>query len=898
MNFPLRKGRIKEREKMKKGASIRFSGIKVRLRGLGLVVACLLSAWTAKGNGGPGMLPADTTEVAPVGDTLREYFALEKDTVSKQVSQKTQQGKDSLLALRAMERILGLPSDTVEAATGQTLTQDSAQVVLSPRASDTGEGPGDTLAPAAELVFAPADSSAASYVVSQVERDSLRRRDAQIKAALASLYGISINDTPESELGPKTLADTLMAADAYQAKVYDNLPQPTQPPYVKIATPVRFTLDNGLKVLVYPDSSVPVVTFYIGISNRRVFEKDKKGVSDLTAAMLLAGVQNRTKAQITDSLANMGSRYRMTRSSFYVSGLSRYATQNFNLFADVVLRPSFPLQEFFAEKQAMKDDYALADTRPNEIINRVYRALAFGGKIPSGEFASPQTIDRITVNDCQEYYSTYWRPNNAVLLVLGDITEAQARKLVEGRFRFWGKAEVPQDKISSVNDLPSTAIDFIHDPSARDSRIIISNIAEFDYNSPDVFPAMIINHLMGGDLLGNIQASLGAAPQSENVFLLSPDPLGGYMYLSVRVPNLDAVRTITEKTARLQSIRRTPLDSTTLASVKQYLIGRIALSFEDREAMGSYGVAVENGTVKQDFLEDILRQINDVTSEDVMRVAQKYIKPSQFRIVIYGDARKVVPPLELAGYDVTFYDKTAQRVARPSLSQPITDSISVRDVLERYFEAMGGEKKMRAVKTFRQQYDILIGDRKLQAVVLARLPFYYQQLLLFDDEVYLKTTYNGNMGYTKVENTTTALSADAVEKGRLSRSIFPLLDYEKEGFQAELDSIVPVLGHFTYRMNVTLPEGKMQNYYFSTEDYRVLRIEEVASRAVKETDENGRVTRYEPEKIASYSDYRDYKEVDGVMYPFTTEIRDESGRIIWKTTSVDPGVSIPEKVFR
>ena len=486
----------------------------------------------------------------------------------------------------------------------------------------------------------------------------------------------------------------------------------------------------------------------------------------------------------------------------------------------------------------------------------------------------------------------------AVLLIMGDITEAQARKLVEGRFRFWGRAEVPQDKMSSVNDLPSTAIDFIHDPSAHDSRIIISNIAEFDYNSPDVFPAMIINHLMGGDLLSNIQASLGAAPRSENTFSLSPDPLGGYMYLSARVPNLEAVRTITEKTARLQSIRRTPLDSTTLASVKQYLIGRIALSFEDREAMGSYGVAVENGTVKQDFLEDILRQINDVTAEDVMRVAQKYIKPSQFRIVIYGDARKVVPPLELAGYDVTFYDKTAQRVARPSLSQPITDSISARDVLERYFEAMGGEKKMRAVKTLRQQYDILIGDRKLQAVVLARLPFYYQQLLLFDDEVYLKTTYNGNMGYTKVENTTTALSADAVEKGRLSRSIFPLLDYEKEGFQAELDSIVPVLGHFTYRMNVTLPDGKIQNYYFSTEDYRVLRIEEVASRAVKETDENGRVTRYEPEKIASYSDYRDYKEVDGVMYPFTTEIRDESGRIIWQTTSVDPGVSIPEKVFR
>lgn len=77
-----------------------------------------------------------------------------------------------------------------------------------------------------------------------------------------------------------------------------------------------------------------------------MFEKDKAGVAELTSRMLLSGVQNRTKGQITDSLANMGSSYRMTRGSFYVSGLKRYMLANFNLFADVILNPSFPLQEF------------------------------------------------------------------------------------------------------------------------------------------------------------------------------------------------------------------------------------------------------------------------------------------------------------------------------------------------------------------------------------------------------------------------------------------------------------------------------------------------------------------------------------------------------------------------
>lgn len=820
--------------------------------------------------------------VAAIPDTLgQETFG--SDTVAV-VSVYGQQQENQ----RGNESAIGLPpADTVQAPTRKdTLTGDVRAALAS-------------ILDAQDAVGVREDTvSVADYVVSQAERDSLRKRDHVLKAALSSVAGLL--HTSEVAVDPRMqgLSDTLRAAQTYQAREYDSMPAPVQPPYVKIGDPERFTLSNGLKVIVYTDHTVPLVTFYMGINNRRVFEKDIKGVSDLTAAMLLAGVQNRTKAQITDSLANMGSRYRMTRSSFYVSGLSKYATQNFNLFADVVLRPSFPLQEFFTERKAMKDAYLLLDNRPEAVLNRVYRALAFAGRIPSGEFVSPQSLDRITVNDCQAYYSTYWRPNNAVLLIMGDITRQQARELVEARFRTWEAAEVPQDKVSAVNDLPATAIDFIHDPSVEDCRIIISNIAEFDYNSPDVFPAMFINYLMGGDLLANIRATLSATPYSEEVFSLSPDPLGGYMYLSAVASHLDAVRVITEKTARLQAVRRDSLDSRTLASVKQYLIGRIALSFEDRNALGSYGVAVENGTVSRDFLEDILQQIHSVTSEDVMRVAQKYIKPSQFRIVVYGDARRVVPPLELAGYDVTFYDKHARQVDRPSLSQPITDGMTAEGLLEKYFEAMGGERKMRAVKMLRQQYDILIGSRKLQAVVLSRLPYYYQQQILYNDQVYMKRTFNGNMGYTKVENTTSALSEKEVENGRLSRSIFPLLDWKKSGFEVELDSIVPVLGHFTYRMRVSLPSGERQNYYFSTDDYRVLRIENVTAWAQKETDDAGNTTKYVPEKIASYSDYKDYKEVDGVMYPFTIEIRDSSGKIIWQATSIDPKVSLPEKVFR
>jgi hypothetical protein len=205
--------------------------------------------------------------------------------------------------------------------------------------------------------------------------------------------------------------------------IFDSLPRPTQAPLIHIGTPVKTVLKNGLTVLLYEDHSMPIVSFYMGLNTAgRVFEKEKKGIGELTSRMLLSGVENRTKDQIVDSLAGMGSMYRMTESSFYVSSLSKYTTTSFQLFADVILRPSFPLQEFYAAKNAAIESCRTSEKNERSVLDRVYKALTFAGKSPEGEMMSPSTIEAITPDDCVNYYNTYWRPNNAVLLVMGNIT--------------------------------------------------------------------------------------------------------------------------------------------------------------------------------------------------------------------------------------------------------------------------------------------------------------------------------------------------------------------------------------------------------------------------------------------------------------------------------------------
>ncbi|MDD4819864.1 MAG: pitrilysin family protein [Flavobacteriales bacterium] len=698
-----------------------------------------------------------------------------------------------------------------------------------------------------------------------------------------------------------TMAEQLTIKEKKVVKIYDKMPYPEEAPFINMGTPQRTVLKNGLTVILYEDHSMPVVTFYLGLNTaNKVFEKNKKGIAEMTSRLLLSGVQNRTKDQIVDSLAAMGSMYRMTPNSFYVSCLSKYATANMNLFADVILRPSFPLQEYYAVKNAMIEDCSIAEKDASQVRDRVYRALTFGSKTPSGEMITPATVKAITSDDCVQYYNTYWRANNAVLLVMGDITPSKLNSLVNTRFRTWVRGEIPATKIGVANDVTATEVDFLHTPSSAYADILISNVADFGYDSPDVFPAIFINHIFGGDLFDNIRSRLYASDmKKEEPFSLYPDVGGGYMRMNVRTENANVVRTLAEKTSMLQKVRTQPRSSDELSKIKSYLIGKIALLFENRNTMGAFGVAIENGTIKQNFLQEVLRQINEVTPDDIMRVAQKYIKPSQFRIVIQGDATQLVPPLELSGYEVRFYDNYAVRTTRPSLSSAVPEGVTVETVLKKYFAAMGGESKMKDVKSIKQSYKISIGDKTLDAQTMARLPFYHQEQLLYDGVVYMKKTFNGNMGYTKVERTRTDVKAADVEKQRLDRSIYPLLDYSKEDFKTELDSIVPIRGYFTYKIRVTMPSGAINNYYISVDDFLPLRIENVAALAVKTMDEKtGKVTKYTPEKISSYTDFYNYKTYEGLKYPYTTEVKDDNGRIIWQLTGIQTNTSIPTKYFR
>ena len=115
----------------------------------------------------------------------------------------------------------------------------------------------------------------------------------------------------------------------------------------------------------------------------------------------------------------------------------------------------------------------------------------------------------------------------------------------------------------------------------------------------------------------------------------------------------------------------------------------------------------------------------------------------------------------------------------------------------------------------------------------------------------------------------------------------------------ELDSIVPVRGHYAYKLNVTLSSGRKENHYMSVAEGVPLRIEEVSAFEERVVDKKtGKVTKYTPEKITSCTDFSAYREVDGIKFPFVMEVRDDTGRIVWVLQDVELNAPIPNNDFR
>ena len=275
-------------------------------------------------------------------------------------------------------------------------------------------------------------------------------------------------------------------------------PKPGIAPKINIGTPASFTLDNGLKVFVVENHKLPKVSFQLTIDKDPVLENGTVGLADMMGDMLSAGTTTRTKAQIDEEIDFVGASVSTFSSGFYASSLTKHSDKVLGIAADILLNPAFPQDELDKKKKRAFSSLKSLATNADAIAGRVTSVLKYGKSHPYGEVQMKSDIENITIDACKKYYETYFRPNISYLVIVGDITVEDAKKLTEKYLGSWQKADVPEHKYDMPSATEGVRVAFVNKPGAVQSVIKVMYPIDYKIGAPDAAAVSVMSNIFGG----------------------------------------------------------------------------------------------------------------------------------------------------------------------------------------------------------------------------------------------------------------------------------------------------------------------------------------------------------------------------------------------------------------
>ena len=445
-------------------------------------------------------------------------------------------------------------------------------------------------------------------------------------------------------------AASAMAADA---------PDRTRPPELGALPALRLpavqvqTLPNGLQLAVVEMHKVPVVD--VGLLVRAGAARDPRdmpGLATFTAGMLDEGAGGRGSLEIAEQVdhlgASLGAFAGLETATIWLHATKARLEPALDLMADVALRPAFADSEVVRQRDLRKNFLLQLRDQPTQMAPVAFNAIVYGahpyGHPVQGDDASTAALDRARVAD---FYRTYYRPENARILVVGDITPAEARALVEARFGAWAKGEVPAAPVTDPPTPAPRAFYLVDKPEAAQSVIQIGHVG-VPRSTPDYYALRVLNTILGGSFTSRLNHNLrethgytyGARSSFSMQRLAGPFSAGA----SVQTAKTDSA--LIEFFKELRRLRDEPVPEAELAKAKAYVALGLPAEFETTRGAAGMFAELLNNDLPLDTYDSFIRQVEAVSAADVQRVARLHVRPDEFAVVVVGDRAKIEPPIQ------------------------------------------------------------------------------------------------------------------------------------------------------------------------------------------------------------------------------------------------------------
>lgn len=431
---------------------------------------------------------------------------------------------------------------------------------------------------------------------------------------------------------------------------------------VNLPTPFEKTLANGLKIVVIEDKRLPLVSFSLAFRSGEVYDgTGTHGLTSMMTGLLKEGTATRSSKQIADEIEKLGGSVYASASDdntfVSASSLSQYSTDILKLMADVTLNPSFPQKEIDLAKQNTIQGLDSQRADPSFLANEQFSKEIWGSH-PYG-IVSPtkETISAITREKLVDFHKKMFIPNNALLVVSGDVDKLKITAEIEKLFGGWQKGTAVAPNFALPTEKTGRAITVVHRDGSSQSNIVLGNLA-IKRTDPDYFPMLVLNQVYGGGssarLFMNIREEKGYTYGAYSNF--DTRRLAGLFSSSAEVRNEVTGASLKEFFYEMERIRTTPVPEKELADAKNYLTGVFPLQIETQEALLNRILSNKLNDLPENYLQTYRDKINAVTPADVQRVANKYITPDKVSVVIVGDGAEIIKQVKPYSTNIKLFD--------------------------------------------------------------------------------------------------------------------------------------------------------------------------------------------------------------------------------------------------
>lgn len=486
------------------------------------------------------------------------------------------------------------------------------------------------------------------------------------------------------------------------------MPKPGPDPVVKLGKAEKFSLDNGMTVIMVENHKLPRVSATLTIDNKPYSEGKIAGVSSMMGSLLGRGTKNITKDEFNEKVDFLGANVNFYSSGASARSLKKYFPEVLGLLADGAKNSIFNQEEFEKEKKVTLEGLKSGEKDVKGIARRVENVLVFGKNHPNGEFVNKETVNTISLEDVKNNFNTYYKPNNAYLIIVGDINPKKTKKLVKELFSDWKKGNVPSLEVEKPKNVATTEIDFVNMPNANQSEVVVVNSVDLTLGDKDYYAALIANKILGGGgsarLFNNLREDKAYTYGSYSNIRQSRNTGTFRAYASVR--NMVTDSAVVEIQKEINKIRYQKISKKELQDAKEEYIGGFVMDVQKPATAANYALNIALYNLPENFYANYIKNINSVTIEDVQNAAIKHFKGGKARIIITGKGIDVLKNLEKnSDYKINYFDKNGNPTTKPEMTKAIPAGITKTTVINKYLDAIGGADKIKGLKSSMTVYE-------------------------------------------------------------------------------------------------------------------------------------------------------------------------------------------------